>query len=195
MKTYLNFINEQLDNSQIDELKRAIIEYYKISNNIDYSDSIEIEFDKKYSLYWIWVSPFSDTQLYKGKTGGSESHIKGRYPENSIIDNYDYIIMSNKQKTNDPYCWKEHEVGHILGYRKGYSKKQGNIIPNIIKTYPNVWDEYYPFYMQMSELLKNNSPEDTVRKIMVDYESNHNQKELKKIEEFVTMFLEKYFNK
>jgi len=77
-------------------------------NNIDYSDSIVIECDKKYKLYWVWVKPYNSISLFKGKTGFSESHPKGKYPDSGILNKYDYIVISNKLKTIDIYIVGNH---------------------------------------------------------------------------------------
>jgi len=106
--------------------------------------------------------------------------------------------MTKYQKDDDPYCWKEHEIGHILGHRKGFDSKSGNPIEDkdIIKHYPNSWNEYYPFLLQMKKLLLSNNENKTIRKIMVDYEESQahkgNLEDLNAIEKFCRRFIKKY---
>ena len=59
--------------------------------------------------------------------------------------------------------------------------------------YPNVWSEFVPFMTQMTALLRNNSPEESIRKIMVDYDNNHELEVTKKYEKFFVAFMKTYF--
>ena len=91
------------ENIHID-LRNSIINQYK-HNGIDFSDSIELDWDDKYKLYKVWVKPYNNKSLFNGKVGLSESHPKGNYNNGTITDDYDYIVLSNILKENDPYSW------------------------------------------------------------------------------------------
>jgi len=183
------------------ELKNILIKYYKINGNIDYSESMEIEWDNINKLYKVWVKPYSKTSLYDGKTGLSESHAKGKkikHPEFQKLENIDYIVLSNTLKNHDPYSWIIHEIGHIIGYRKGYGKgysKNKNIIKGIpLNDYPNVMDEFCPFYLQMKDLLKKMKPEEVINSIMIDYiESGNHKDNSNELKQFFNLFLNKFF--
>jgi len=194
---YENLIQALDEAEKIDpeKLKKEIIEYYKNPrlSDIDYTDSLELEWDPTYKFYWAWVKPYSNTQVFKNKTGLSETHAQKNF-----------ILASNTLKEKDPAGWKEHEIGHILGYRKGYYNKVGNIInPKEVyglKNYPNVWSEFIPFTRQMKYLQKNkNSAQNIIRFMMKDYEQSNahkgNIEELKQIEELFIKLYNKYVDK
>jgi len=183
-KSFKKWLNESkgIDENQ---LKKWIIEYYETNSNIDYSDSLELTWDPSYKLYWAWVAPYNNNHVYKEKTGLSESNAKKNF-----------ILASNTLKKNDPAGWKEHEIGHILGYREGYYKKKGNIIDTKevygLNEYPNVWSEFIPFTRQMKFLSQENNPKSIIRFMMKHYEEcSNNIEQLKKIEEFFIKLYEK----
>jgi len=190
---YLETFNEK--NNIEKELKSEIIKFY-LKDGTDYSDSIDLEWDNTNKLYKVWVKPSSQTELFDGKVGLSESHPKGKYDDGDILNMYDYIVLSNTLKDNDPYLWIEHEIGHIIGYRKGYRDNK-KIFNNItLDEYPNTMDELCPFYLQMKKLESmGNSKEEIVDNIMVDYEESKSHKgkdELNIFREFFGIFYDKY---
>ena len=185
-----SLFEQKQENKSCDKLKNKIIEYYKSHENIDFSKSIELEWDDKNKLCKVWVDSYSDRELYKGKTGLSESNAK----EN-------YIILSKKlRKEHDPHGWIPHEIGHILGYRKGFDKRKGNIFKSKevggLNTYPNVWSEFYPFYMQMKYLSKHVDKSRVIKLVMADYISSDAHKDdkesIKQFKRFFTKFYKEY---
>jgi hypothetical protein len=151
--------------------------------------SIEKQIDDGVLFYIAWIEPYSNTELFKGKVGMSESSGKEKW-----------IALSTNLKDNDDAGWIEHEKGHIIGYSKGYDKKNGTTVDSDkvfgLDNYPNVWSEYYPFLKQMRYLKKNNlTPDIIIKNMMVDYEESSTHKgktnELKQLEQFFIEFYKK----
>ena len=190
-----NFLNENNSQEEINNLKKLISDHYEGAFNLNpnFRKTMEITWDNTNKMYWRWVEPYSPAELCEGKTGLSESHPKGKYPDDPELNKYDYVTLAKVLKTNDPYCWKAHEAGHIEGYRKG---KRGNtpiVVPDPIENYPNWADEYYPFLRQMQALKKmGKSKDEIVNMIMVDYEDPTHKKEKKELSK-MRIFFEKFY--
>lgn len=198
MKTFTTVLKENMNNIQeeCEKLKNLVIQKYKVSPGIDYRNGIEVEWDSENQLFMVWVEPYSEKELYPGKTGGSESHPKGQFNiDEDPTANYDYFIMTKHQKNNDPACWIDHEKGHILGYRKGEYDKKGK--PFIHKkvlfnnTYTSEWFEYSAFTNQIKGLLKKYGKDyqKIIDLMMIDYENSHHKGDVNVLRQFKDMFI------
>lgn len=213
---YINYMPSNNPVKDIEKLKFLIpLNYKGNKTNPDFAKTMEIEWDDKNKLYKVWVEPYGQNELIEGKTGISESHPKGKYtaklkdssPEEidhadltNTLNNYDYIVLGKPLREDDPYRWVEHEIGHILGYRKGNrtesrAGKTKHIFSDDFKgLYQNTMDEFEPFFQQMKKMKSEGiSDEEIINKIMVDYENSVSHKddpeELKKFRNFFTRFL------
>lgn len=181
IKSYSKFRKKQSEN----DIREYVVEKYKKMADIDYSDSIEVSYDEGTDTFIAWVKPYSEGQLYSGKTGLSESDAKKRL-----------IVAAKSLRDDDPAGWIPHEIGHIIGHDKGCDNKKGSIIPpqevNGLRGYPNVWSEFFPFVRQIRFLMETYGRKKgkIVSLIMKDYVQSDahkgNEKEIEQIRSFVS---------
>jgi len=174
-----------LDPKIIKKVKEYTKSCYDLNNN-----DIRLSFYKPENVI---ISIITDNTFKKiGKTGKTVNMSKANF-----------IIVEESQYNNDKGAWIEHEVGHVISWKKYKDRPRfkskfltgGENNPFDIKScygnyiYPNAWNELIPNIRQMKHLLnKNYTPEEIIRLIMVDYEDSRG-KEYKILRQYEQVFI------